>query len=365
MLLCDADGEPRRIDPRRLPEPRLVPLERVGMGDSRVLWGDCYLAHRALLAGGWAGRFKLAYLDPPFNTGRRFEHYDDDLAIGDWLCLMRDRLVQVRELLADDGLLVVHLDDHRVHHARLLLDELFGVANFRNSLVIKRVYKNLGRQFERVQALPLAHDVCLLYSRNPATRWPLPELPKPDGPRHPEGYWKDFWSTADRPTMRYELLGVQPLRGQWKWCRERAEQAVQNHRRYLAEANGEPLVAWWRRHGARLEFIRLSESGRVVHWVPPLATQCADTLWCDIRGYSFRHRFPTEKSESLLERLLLFFSQPGDWVLDSFAGSGTTGAAATRLGRRFVLIELGDQARTRIVPRLRAAGAEFGVDQVL
>ncbi len=357
VVLCDADGGTRRVDPKRIPAGRLHELERHGGADNLVIRGDNYPVHRALLADGWAGRFALAYLDPPFGTGRRFEHYADALSPGDYLSMLRDRLIQVRELLSPRGTLVVHLDDHRVHHVRLLLDELFGPRNFRSSIVVKRVYKNVGRQFEQISALPLAHDLCLVYSREPATRYPRPEVPKPDGPRHPAGYWKDFWSTADRPTMRYDLLGVTPVRGQWKWCRARAEAAVANY--HAHDGSVEPLVEHWRRHGRRPEYIRRSPRGRVEHWVPPLETQVADTLWTDLRGYSFGHRFATEKSEALLGRLLEFFSAPGDWVLDSFAGSGTTAAAAAARDRRFVAIELGEQAVTHIVPRLTGQGAEF------
>ncbi len=175
------------------------------------------------------------------------------------------------------------------------------------------------------------------------------------GPRHPAGYWKDFRSTADRPTMRYELLGVTPDRGQWKWRRERAEAAVANYREFVAAGGGE-LVDWWRTRGERLEFIRLSDQGKVCHWIPPDAARCADTWWDDLSAYAFRQGFPTGKSEGLLRRFIELFSAPGDWVLDPFAGSGTTGAAAAATGRRWILIERGEQLHSHIMPRMQATG---------
>lgn len=355
------DGAVRTVPPARIPRHRLSEVETHGDGHNLLIHGENYHALTALCREGYAGTVKLIYIDPPFNTGRKFEHYHDLLETGLYLSMLRDRLRLLRDLLAPDGSIMVHLDDRVVHLVRLLLDELFGPENYRNSVITKRVTKNVQRQFREVQALPRAHDVCLLYSKRPATRYPLPLIPRPGGPRYPEGYWKDFWSTADRPTMRYALLGVQPACGQWKWCRPRATAAVENYRTFERVGQSRSLLEYWRDTGESLDFIKLSDTGRVSHWVPPDDQLCADTLWNDFSGYSFRQGFPTEKSERLLERVLGLFSQPGDLVLDAFAGSGTTGAVAARLGRRWILIERGEQARTHIVPRLLNQGAGFRV----
>ncbi|MBI2298202.1 MAG: hypothetical protein HYU66_04495, partial [Armatimonadetes bacterium] len=311
VTFTDEDGGVRRVPRARLAHHGLREVDRRGDGRELLIHGENHHALSALLGSGHAGTVKLVYIDPPFCYARRFQHYDDVFDPGVYLAMLRDRLVLLRELLAADGSLVVHLDDRAVHHVRLLLDEIFGSENFRNSLIVKRVTKNLQRQFDEVFALPQAHDVCLLYSRNPTTRYRPPLLDKPDGARYPEGYWKEFWSTANRPTMRYDLLGVTPEKGQWKWCRERAVRAVGNHRRYEAEAGGRSLLDFWRDEGSGLEFIRRSPTGRVQHWVPPSDTLFADTLWTDFSAYAHRQGFPTEKSERLLARLLTLFTQPG------------------------------------------------------
>lgn len=352
VVFTDDDGTVRTIPRDRVPRHRLSELETHGDGRDLLIHGENYHALTALCREGYAGTVKLIYIDPPFNTGRRFEHYNDLLEPGLYLSMLRDRLRLLRDLLAPDGSILVHLDDHVVHLVRLLMDELFGPENYRNSVITKRVTKNVQRQFSEVQALPRAHDVCLLYSKQPTTRYPLPLIPRPGGARYPEGYWKDFWSTADRPTMRYELLGVQPVRGQWKWCRPRAVAAVENYRTFERIGGGRTLLEYWREQDEELEFIRLSDRGRVSHWVPPDDQLCADTVWDGFSGYSFKQGFPTEKSERLLERAISLFSQPGELVLDAFAGSGTTGAVAARLGRRWILIERGAQARSHILPRL-------------
>jgi len=354
IVFADDAGRAQRLSPAAIPSRELVEIERYGDGQDLLIHGENYHALRALLAQGLAGTIDLVYIDPPFNTGRRFEHYGDRLDDVVWLQMLRNRLELLHELLADTGSIMVHIDERVAHLTRCLMDEVHGPENYRNTIIVKRVCKNLQRQFDRVQSLPMAHDVCLLYSKRPEHRYPLPLIPKADGPRHPKGYWKDFWSTADRPTMRYELLGVTPTHGQWKWRRSRAEQAVANYRQFATEGTGE-LVDWWRRHGEALEFIKLSDRGKVSHWVPPSDTRCADTIWDDFSAYAFRQNFPTEKSEALLRRVIELFSQPGDRVLDCFGGSGTTAAAAAALDRRWILIERGEQATTHIVPRMAAA----------
>lgn len=357
VVFADDAGHVQRLAPTAIRPYRLRETARHGAGRDLLIHGENYHALRALLDDGAAGTVDLVYIDPPFNTGRRFEHYGDRLDDSVWLQLLRSRLQLLHALLSDRGSIVVHIDERVAHLTRLLLDEVHGPVNYRNTIIVKRICKNLQRQFDQVQGLPMAHDVCLLYSKLPSHRYPLPLLPKADGPRHPQGYWKDFWSTADRPTMRYELLGVTPTHGQWKWRRSRAEAAVANYQRFLAAGSGE-LVDWWREHGETLEFIKLTDRGKVSHWVPPSHTRCADTIWDDVSAYAFRQSFPTEKNEALLRRFIELFSAPGDLVLDCFAGSGTTGAAAAALDRRWILIERGDQAETHIIPRLRSAAPE-------
>jgi DNA modification methylase len=161
-------------------------------------------------------------------------------------------------------------------------------------------------------------------------------------PAHPEGYWKDFWSTADRPTMRYELLGVKPTSGQWKWNHERSFKAVENYNTYLRDfqKKGISLLDFWNDSGQELEFIRKSPIGKVEHWVPPLSDKFVDTLWIDFSGYAFKTGYNTEKSERLLEQVIENFSCADQLIADFFCGSGTTLAVAEKLGRRWIGCDL-------------------------
>jgi site-specific DNA-methyltransferase (adenine-specific)/adenine-specific DNA-methyltransferase len=300
---------------------------------------------------------RLAYIDPPFATKRDFKGnqeqkaYQDKLAGADFLEFMRKRLILLRELLSDDGSLFVHLDYRKGHYVKILLDEVFGEHNFRNELIVKRrITKNLQQQFEKIQSLTAAHDSIFWYSKQAGTRFRSISVPT-EGKE--EGYWHHFWSGADRPTMRYELLGVTPKTGQWKWQRKKAEDAVRNYRRFLREAKSRSLAQYWADTGKELKFIRLSKVGKVENWYPPSNERIADTIWIDVHAYPNAKVYPTEKDEQLLERVLQLGSEnEGDLVLDCFAGSGTTCAVAEKAGRRWIGIDCGKLAVYTMQKRL-------------
>jgi adenine-specific DNA-methyltransferase len=252
--------------------------------------------------------------------------------------MMYERLLLMRELLAESGTIFVHVAPPVSHGVKLLLDEVFGPENFRNEIVVSRpISKNLQRQFEAVRALPQGHDVVLWYSRSESARF-RPLLVEHKG--RDEGYWHRFWSGADRPTMRYRLLGETPTHGQWKWEKSRALEAAANYERYLREAKGRTLAQFWRDTGETLQFIRKSATGTIENWYRPSDTKIADTIWSDVKAYENQKEFATQKHRELLHRVITFASAEGDLVADFFCGSGTTGAVAEKLGRRWIMCDL-------------------------
>ncbi len=316
------------------------------------------LAH--LLANGFRGKVNLIYIDPPFDSGADYVRkvslrgpkgsvkldgegytlgeqlqYTDIWANDTYLQFMYERLLLLKSLLSPDGSIFVHLDSGRGHYVKIVLDEVFGPEGFRNELVVKRrITKNLQQQFDGVKEYPQAHDTVLWYCLDPQRRF-LPAETKQT--RRSEGYWHHFWSGEDRRSMRYELLGVTPAEGQWKWARERALRAVEHYRRFLLEAKGRTLEDFWEDTGQDLEFIRRNErTGKVENWFPPRDTRIANTLWIDIHAYENQKDYPTEKHEELLQRIVLFASEAADVVMDCFLGSGTTAAVAQKLGRRWI-----------------------------
>ncbi len=330
---------------------------------NKLIWGDNLLVMGSLMEK-FAGKIDLIYIDPPFATGADFSFtaeigekrfrlekeqsileekaYRDTWGSGltSYLQMMAPRIGLIRDLLTPNGHLLVHLAPSISPQFRLVLDEVFGAENFRNEIVVHRpITKNLQRQFEVITALPQGHDVILWYSSQAATR--VPNLLVPYDSASTEGYWHRFWSGADRPTMRYKLLGEKPSHGQWKWERERALHAVANYEKFLKEARGHTLVDYWRATGEELEFIRKSPTGTVENWFSPSVDKVGDTVWDDLKAYENQKDYATQKHEELLKRIVEWLSIPSSLVADFFCGSGTTLAVAEKLGRRWIGCDLG------------------------
>jgi len=335
---------------------------------NRLIWGDKKYVLPSLLPE-FAGKVNLIYIDPPFDTGADFsftatipDHPDtpeDETAFftkqpslieqkayrdtwgrgtDSYLHWFYETVLLLRDLLSEQGCIYVHLGPELVHYARPVLDEVLGAANFRNAIVVKRrITKNLQEQFDFIHSLPQGNDEILWYSRSPATRF---RAPRSAVSTRPEGYWHHFWSNADRPTMRYPLLGVKPAKGQWKWSEDRALEAVDNYKRYARDHAHKPLVEYWGETGRRLEFIRLSKKGKVENWFPPSESRISDTIWLDIHAYENEKEYPTQKHEELISRVVGASSNEDDLVLDCFVGSGTTAAVAEKLSRRWIACDL-------------------------
>ena len=335
---------------------------------NKLIWGDNKLILSSLKNGPLReeieaqGGLKLIYIDPPFDVGADFSmdieiggdtftkkpNILEEIAYRDtwgkgadsFIAMIYERLILMRDLLAEDGSIYVHCDYRVDSLIRLAMDEVFGVNNFRNSIIVqRRITKNLQRQFNAVHALNCANDTIFWYSKNADTRFAPVYVPM--ATKKPQGYWHHFWSNADRPTMRYELLGVTPSRGQWKWSKPRAQIAALNYQEYLSRHSDVDLVDYWRNTCENLEFIRLSANGKVENWYPPSDKRIADTIWTDIHAYENEKDYATQKHEQLLNRIIRASSNEGDFVADFFCGSGTTAAVAEKLGRKWIATDLG------------------------
>src|SRR5690348_10559219 len=343
---------------------------------NRLVWGNNLLAMQALLASGYEGKVNLIYIDPPFWTNEnyyaKFEVGSKEIAkipsvierlaykdiweggIDSFLDMLYPRLQLMRRLLADNGSIFVHLDYHIVHYTKLLMDEIFGIDNFRNEIIVKRGRKKgLMYQFEKVDRMHASNDTILWYTKSSASKFkhPLSET------ESVEAKWMGFWSNVDRPTMRYELFGVIPNRGQWKWKKERAVRAVENYRKFENEVKNnlnteeyeklskdelefmknKSLLEYWQSNGQTLEFIRKREGVKYPeYWVEPREHKLIDNLWTDIEAYDYSSDYPTEKHTELIERVITNFSNERDLIADFFAGSGTTLVVAEKKGRQWI-----------------------------
>lgn len=366
-----------------LAETMAVPLQPVrtfgkdGEGwHNMLIFGDNLQTMKSLLkmkeqgqllnADGTPG-VRLVYIDPPFSTKQEFQGsqeqkaYQDKIAGAEFIEFVRKRLVILRELLAPDGSIFLHLDQRKVHYLKAVLDEIFREHNFRNEIILPgRASKNLQQQFEVLSRLNIRHDSLLWYSRSGQTRFSPLWIEKHKA-SNPEGHWHHFWSTADRPSMRYKLFGFKPKTGQWTWKEERAKQAVENYDRYLEEGGGRTLAEYWRDTGCALQFIRQDPTdGKPQYWRPPAELRLADTMWSGVPIYSSENGYPTEKNETLLKQVVHLASKEGDLILDAFAGSGTTLAVAEKLGRQWIGIDCGKLAIYTIQRRMLSLRRDIG-----
>ncbi len=330
-----------------------------------------------LLRSTYAGRVKLIYIDPPYNTGHDFV-YDDDFAQtkgdydaesgdydeeggrlventtsngrfhSDWCSMIYPRLLLARDLLTSDGAIFISIDDNESANLRKICDEVFGSQNFKNCIAVRRGIKNVQAQFDDVAALSQGHEYILLYSKQATNRFRKLSLSHGGKP----GKWDTFWRGTDRPTMRYEILGVNPETGQWRWEQGRALAAVNNYEEYLADcAEKMTLDEYYLDHltatNEKLNFVRKNDDGTVQYYVPPSTGKLLSDNWMDLTlSGNETDAFDTEKSVAVLDRIVSWITDRDSIVLDFFSGSATTGHAVmdcNRLDggmRKFILVQL-------------------------
>lgn len=330
--------------------------------DNRLIKGDNLLALKALEAE-FTGKVKCVFIDPPYNTGSAFTHYDDGLEHSIWLGLMRDRLEIIRRLLADDGSLWITIDDNEAHYLKVLCDEVFGRTNFVANVVWEKVYtpKSNGR------GLSGDHDHILVFAKSPSwyeTGWNMLQrseeqqarFKNPDG--DPEGPWRTYpldVRTEDggkREKYRYEVVlpsgrSVKPSAGRhWALPKEEFERQRSLGEIYFGK-DGDAMPT-------RKMYLKNAKQGVIARtwWTYKEVTGNQDAKR-EILALFGDSGFITPKPEALLQRVLTIATNPGDLVLDSFGGSGTTGAVAHKMGRRWIMVELGEHCHTHIVPRLQ------------
>ncbi|MBU5257068.1 site-specific DNA-methyltransferase [Tissierella praeacuta] len=346
-----------------------------------------------LLQESYLNKIKCIYIDPPYNTGNDFIYVDDftqDIdeyldesgqkdeegnrlfkntdANGryhsDWLTMMYPRLKLARNLLSEDGVIFISIDDNEVHNLRKICDEIFGEMNFRNAIIIKRGAKSVQAQFDTWDKLGSGYEYVLLYSKNPTYRFPKMEKLLKDSKK---GSWNNHWRGTDRPTMRYEIFGITPDTGQWRWSKDRSINAIKNYKNLLKELNldeksisQEDIDEWYvkniKKDEDRIDLLRLSKNGKPEHYIPPTNSQLLNDVWFDIPPNSsavlkslFNEKvFDSPKPMQLIKRILEFGTTQ-DIILDFFSGSATTAHAVMQLNaedggnRKYIMVQLPEE----------------------
>ncbi len=317
----------------------------------------------------YAGQVKLAYLDPPFNTGEAFEHYDDNLEHSVWLTMMRDRLSQIKELLHPDGSVWVHLDDAEMAYCRVLMDEVFGRSAFVTTIVWQKRYSRDNRP-----AVGAVNDYILVYApagkeawkhiRNRVPRESAKQYRNPNN--DPRGRWRPIpldvqagHATADQfyevETPGGATHSTSPGRA-WSITKPRLEALIAEGKVYFGlDGRGKPN---------RIRYLDEDEGLVPWTWWPHEEVGHNDEAKKEILDlFPDVKPFDTPKPERLLRRIIQIATNPGDLVLDCFAGSGTTPAVAHKLGRRWIAVEgRAETLATFTLPRLQrvVAGEDPG-----
>ena len=360
--------EPIRVEPRLLIENTALSNTAADPDTQNMLiHGDNLLALKAL-ESKFAGQVKCIYIDPPYNTGSAFEHYDDNLEHSQWLNLMRPRLEILRSLLSDSGSIWISIDDDEGHYLKILCDEVFGRSNFVSTVIWEKKYAPQGN----AQWFTDSHDFLLVYAKN-KVGWTPNLLPRSESmnakyknpDNDPKGLWRPDNATISLSGGQrgaqyartgyceniYELKAPNgktylPPQGRcWYYPEERMMQAIEEGKiffgkdgqgapqlkRYLSEVKqGATAMTIWKRD----EVGDNQEAKR------------------EVRIFNPESVFATPKPERLVERVLTLGSAPGDLVLDSFLGSGTTAAVAQKMGRRWIGVEMGNHAFTHCKVRM-------------
>ena len=330
---------------------------------NRLIFGDNLLALKAL-EQEFTGKVKCTFIDPPYNTRSAFKYYDDGLEHSIWLGLMRDRLEIIKLLLADDGSLWITIDDNEAQYLKVLCDEIFG----RGCFVTTFIWKKVDSPNDNKVPITPDHEYLLCFTKTPgarpfrqkydeaildAYRKPDAESDRPYRDRLLKKNGKNSLR-ADRPSMFFPLTApdgteVLPIHddgreANWAMGKKSVDELISRNE-----------LIWKKRETGWIPYTR--------EFAPSTPSRPYPTIWNDLdtTRQTKAHQkilfgddvFDTPKPEDMLQRVLDMSTNPGDLVLDSFAGSGTTGAVAHKMGRRWIMVELGEHCHTHIIPRLK------------
>jgi len=334
--------------------------------ENQLIFGDNLLALKAL-EQDFAGKIKCVFIDPPYNTGSAFSHYDDGVEHSLWLTLMRDRLEVIRRLLSEDGSLWITIDDNEAHYLKVMCDEIFGRLNFLANVIWEKADSpRMDAEF-----FSSRHDHLLVFAKNRQllswNRLGVTESNYTDHYNKVDEFGRRYYlkplramggqgdSRTARPTLYYPIRApdgteVYPKRqdgtdGAWRWNLQKVEEETSR-------------IDWVKGRKGWSVYYRIyadQNLGRPPETIWPHGEVGSNrTSKAEIKGlFPDLIPFGTPKPEKLIQRVVAVSTNPRDIVLDSFAGSGTTGAVAHKMGRRWIMVELGEHCHTHVLPRMK------------
>jgi len=315
-------------------------------GDNLQFLKTCCMNQDLLIKDKVKGKVKLIYIDPPFGTGDEYggesgeKSYSAKLKGSEFIEGLRERLIFLRELLSQDGCILIRLDYHFGHYIKVILDEVFN-QKFKNEMIINRIYKNV---FGDSKFIPKATDSLFVYSKKDDFTYTFVK----EAMLHKrEAFWRHMDDSAGirKPIERkvFNKIVFPPPNKHFKYNQKAINRMlIQGRIRFKCQGcdhiHDDPAKEW----------IGCPECGndepKLQYHVQEKALDNLQSNWTDIPGYSSTTGYPTENSEVLLERVISIATNKNDLVLDCFAGSGTTAAVAEKLGRRFIVCDFGKHA---------------------
>ncbi|MGE5704864.1 MAG: site-specific DNA-methyltransferase [Clostridia bacterium] len=344
--------------------------------DNHLFFGDNLFVLR-YLEQTFSGKITCVYIDPPYNTGNAFDQYEDDLSHSYWLSMMRERLLILYRLLSPDGTLWISIDDDESHYLKVLCDEIFGRRNFVSNIV----WEKKSSPSNDAKWISDTHDHILVYAKE-KSRWRPNKLPRTaehnkiykysdeydgmdgNGMYYGRGPWYpgDMTVKTISPHALYPITTpsgriVRPAEGRaWAYYEEKFKELVADHRITFGKTgNNKPCI---KRFITEIEHRGIVPKS-VWHYAEVGENRNARQ---EVKKFNSTHPFATPKPERLVKRILELATREGDFVLDCFAGSGTTGAVAHKMKRHWLMVEIGEHCFTHIVPRLTkvVAGEDLG-----
>jgi adenine-specific DNA-methyltransferase len=361
-------GEEPKLEPRILVEDT-----RYSFGDRKsenmLINGDNLLALKAL-EQDFAGKVKCIYIDPPYNTGNAFEHYDDGIEHSQWLNLMKPRLMLLRNLLSTNGSIWISIDDDESHYLKVMCDEIFGRRNFINNVIWEKKYSPSND----AKWLSDSHDHILVYAKNKEI-WRPNLLPRGDKQnsyyKYDDNDGRGLWRSDNVLVKSFSQSGVFPIvnpntgveyfppRGScYRFNSETAKRYLEENRFYFGkDGKGAPQLKRY------LSEVKDGVTAKTIWFREEVGDN--QEAKKEVKAFIYDNFFQTPKPEKLIERVITLGSEEGDIILDSFLGSGTTAAVAHKMGRKWIGIELGEHAKTHCYPRLKAVvdGEQGGISK--
>ena len=345
-------------DPR-VSEPRIL-IEKQLFGDENteniLIKGDNLLALKTLLQD-FQRKIKLIFIDPPYNTGNAFPQYDDGLEHSLWLGLMKTRIEALYKLLSSDGSLWITIDDDECHYLKVMCDEIFG----RNNFIANVIWEKKFSPQNDAKWMSDSHDHILVYAKD-KNLWRPNLLPRTSATdkrySNPDNDPRGLWASTDISVKTYSAATDYPIKTPggrivnppksrcWSISKEKFNDLVKDNR------------IWFGKSGNNIPryklFLSEAQEGIVTKTIW-FRDEVGDNQEAkrEVKAFNDDDTFATPKPERLINRIVDLGSREDDWVLDSFAGSGTTGAVAQKKNRKWIMVEIGNHAETHIIPRMK------------